>query len=482
MSAIGIFKDAWKNRDQLGDSQHTRELAAFLPAALEIQQSPQNPIAKWLGRSLLILFTLAIIWACVGKINIVASAEGKIIPSSRVKHIQPLEKAVVKDILVTEGQYVAQGQALIELDSALTSADQNRLTGELHSAQLKLVVNQALLTLLDKQSSSSITAPGKQKQPLLTLEALSLPKKDLPEHVTANELQLHKRLLWQQWQQYITQQSTLQSTLTQTRAEQGATQAVIKKLKQTLPIIKKRTAKMQQLMNKKFVSETEYLQLEQQRIEATQDLAAEKQRLKQLEAAEAEVQQQINSFIAQTSAEKLTEITESQRQIAALQEELIKATDLNAKQILYSPVSGRVQELSINTVGGVVTEAQQLMLIVPDSEQLEVEVFLENKDIGFVHEDMTAEIKIHTFPFTKYGVIDGEVTTISDDATLDEQRGLIYGMHLLMKNNTLWVEGKKVKLIPGMAVTAEMQTGERRIIEFFLAPLLRHGKEGLRER
>jgi hemolysin D len=133
-------------------------------------------------------------------------------------------------------------------------------------------------------------------------------------------------------------------------------------------------------------------------------------------------------------------------------------------------------------VGGVVTEAQQLMLVVPDEEQLEVEVFLENNDIGFVHESMPAEIKIHTFPFTKYGVIDAVVTTVSDDATVDEERGLIYRMQLRMAKNTLWVEDKEVSLQPGMAVTAEVQTGERRIIEFFLAPLLRAKSESIRER
>ena len=109
-------------------------------------------------------------------------------------------------------------------------------------------------------------------------------------------------------------------------------------------------------------------------------------------------------------------------------------------------------------------------------------MFLENKDIGFVQEGMAAEIKIHTFPFTKYGLIDGEITTISDDATIDEQRGLIYGMHLLMKKNTIFVKGKEVRLMPGMAVTAEVKTGERRIIEFFLAPLLRYKDESIRER
>ena len=211
-------------------------------------------------------------------------------------------------------------------------------------------------------------------------------------------------------------------------------------------------------------------------------MAAERQRLNQLKEAESEVKHQLQTLTAQTTSQTLQDMTEVQRQIASLDEELTKATDLNNKQILYAPVEGQVQELAINTVGGVVTEAQQLMLIVPSEEQLEVEVFLENKDIGFVHEGMPAELKIHTFPFTKYGVIDGEVTTVSDDATVDEQRGLIYGMHLLMKKNTIWVDNKEVRLMPGMAVTAEVKTGTRRIIEFFLAPLLRHGNESVRER
>ena len=194
------------------------------------------------------------------------------------------------------------------------------------------------------------------------------------------------------------------------------------------------------------------------------------------------MREQVNTHIAQNSGALLTQIADQQRQITALNEEFTKATDLNDKQILYAPVAGRVQELAINTVGGVVTEAQQLMLVIPDEEQLEVEVFLENKDIGFVFEAMPAEIKIHTFPFTKYGVIDAEVANVSNDAIVDEQRGLIYSMQLRMAKNTIAVNGKDVKLMPGMAVTAEVKTGKRRIVEFFLAPLLRAKNESIRER
>jgi len=470
MSAFAIFKDAWRNRGTLGDGHKSRELAAFLPAALEIQEAPPNPIAKWLARALIALILLAIIWACVGKVNIVATAEGKIIPSARVKQIQPLEKALVKNILVSSGEYVTQGQALIELDSVITNADEQHLRSEMRSAQLKLSVSQTLLQLLQ------LPAP---QQASLSYAALTLVGSS---SANPQAQQLHKRLLWQQWQQYWAQQQSLQHSLAKTNAEYAMTQEVISKLAQTLPIINQRTATLKGLHQQSFVAETDYLQLEQERIQQSQDLAAEKQRLKQLSAAEAEVQQQIKLLSAQTHATQLAEMAESQRQIAGLQEELAKASDLNAKRILYAPVSGRVQDLAVNTIGGVVTEAQQLMLIVPDEAQLEVEVFLENKDIGFVHEGMAAEIKIHTFPFTKYGLINGEVTIVSNDATLDEQRGLIYGMRLLMEQNTLMVDGKQVKLMPGMAVTAEMQTGKRRIIEFFLAPLLQHGQESIRER
>lgn len=300
-----------------------------------------------------------------------------------------------------------------------------------------------------------------------------------PKTATVLERQPHKHLLWQQYQ---AQRNNLESNLIETTAQQGGSKALISKLEQTLPIISKRASTMKGLYDKQLIAETEYLVLEQQRIEQTQDLAAERQRLKQLQAAENGINEQLNTLTAQTKGDTLTQMTDLQRQLSSLQEELIKATDLNAKQILYAPVSGQVQELAINTIGGVVMEAQQLMLIVPNEEQLEVEVFLENQDIGFVHEGMAAEIKIHTFPFTKYGMIDGEIITISNDATVDEQRGLIYGMHLLMKKNTIMVDNREVRLMPGMAVTAEVKTGTRRIIEFFLAPLLRYKQESIRER
>jgi len=465
-----VLNDAWLNRDKLGDQYKTRELAAFLPPALEIQETPPNPLAKWLGRSLMLLFVIGVTWACTGEVNIVASAEGKIIPSSRVKQIQPLEKGVVKAIHVSEGQRVEKGQPLIELDSTLTGADKARLTGELTSALFRRSVSSTFLHLLNA-SETSISSDLWSSLALL----------EQPE-ATENDLDLNKKLLWQQWEQYQSQLKGLQSALRRSQSEQGSSQEQIKKLEQTVTIITKRRDSMKALQSKNYVSESDLLELEQEYIQQTQDLATEKQRYQQFIAAADEVKQQINTLKAQIRQEQLAATMAANREIAVLQEELTKAADLDNKQILYAPVSGQVQELAVTTIGGVVTEAQQLMLLVPEEEQLEVEVFLENKDIGFVEEGMPSEIKIHTFPFTKYGVIDGQVITISDDAVVDENMGLIYSMRVLMKKNTIIVKGKEVRLMPGMAITAELQTGKRRIVEFFLAPLLKAKSESIRER
>ncbi|WP_435273852.1 HlyD family type I secretion periplasmic adaptor subunit [Psychrobium sp. nBUS_13] len=303
----------------------------------------------------------------------------------------------------------------------------------------------------------------------------------LLESPTVNELDLllHKQLLWQQWQQYQAQLKNLQSAFKRSKAQQQAVNEVIRKLEQTLPIVTTRRNSIKNLQDKQFASQNTLLELEQELIQQTHDLAAEKQRYQQAVAAAEEAFQQIELLKAQSRREQLTATMEAQRQISGLQEELTKANNLNAQQILYAPVSGQVQELKVATLGGVVTEAQQLMLIVPKEERLDVEVFLENKDIGFVEEGMATEIKIHTFPFTKYGVIDGEVMTISDDAIVDEKRGLIYGMRIMMKRSTIEVNGKTVKLMPGMSVTTEFRTGKRRIIEFFLAPLLKGSAESI---
>jgi hemolysin D len=489
--------DAWRERAKLGDGSKHQNLSEFMPAALELQESPPNPLVRWLAWVLIALFVLTLIWACIGKVDVVSSAEGKIIPGGRVKQIQPLSKGFVKAIHVKEGQFVNQGDALIALDRTITAADQARMQQELHNASLNLAGAEALQAFLvnrsdsptathtntDKHSNTGKIAnkqsPNKTQPSMATEIALNVHEAIKPSET---EILLHQQKTWEQWQQYQAQLSSLHSGLTKVQSEKIGNQETIKKLQQTLPMIAKRAQALESLYAKNMASEAEYLELEQQRIERVQDLATQQQMQQQLNAAINEAQQQINALKADTLGKLLTQIADSRNQIATLSEELVKATDMNDKQILYAPVSGYVQQLAINTIGGIVTEAQQLMIIVPEEESLEVQVMLGNQDIGFVQKDMAAEIKIHTFPFTKYGLIDATVTHISDDAIIDEKLGLVYTMHLKMHKNTIRVEAKDVKLIPGMAVTAEVKTSQRRVIEYFLSPLLRYKQESIRER
>ena len=235
-------------------------------------------------------------------------------------------------------------------------------------------------------------------------------------------------------------------------------------------------------MAQNFVSRHGYLEREQERIEQEADLANQRSRLREIEATLREVQGQRQALMAETRRATLDSTTEAQQRLDALGQEWKKADSRGRLMRLTSPVDGTVQQLVVHTEGGVVTEAQPLMVIVPSDNPLEVEAFFENKDIGFVKTGQEAEVKIETFQYTKYGTLDAEVSSVSHDAINDEKRGLIYSSRVRMAKTTLMVDGTEVSLSPGMAVTVEVKTGQRRVIEYFLAPLLQHTSESLRER
>lgn len=236
------------------------------------------------------------------------------------------------------------------------------------------------------------------------------------------------------------------------------------------------------LVDQNFVSRHGYLEREQVRIEQEADLANQRSRLREMEASLREVQGQRQALMAETRRATLDSTTEAQQRLDALDQEWKKADSRGKLMRLTSPVDGTVQQLAVHTEGGVVTEAQPLMVIVPSDNPLEVEAFFENKDIGFVKAGQEAAVKIETFQYTKYGTLDAKVATVSHDAINDEKRGLIYSSRVRMPKTSLLVDGTDVSLSPGMAVTVEVKTGQRRVIEYFLAPLLQHTSESLRER
>jgi len=446
----------------------------FLPAALEIQERPPSPLGRALLWAIMAFFLIALAWSLVGHVDIVATAQGRIIPSGRVKVIQPLEIASVRAIHVSEGQKVDRGDVLIELDPTVSTADRDRLSSEYRTAALDHARLEALLRRLERHDviqPESADPPGYSD-----IDTSRWPDLD-PAALAVQRQRLSLR-----WTGFTTRLAALDADLDQRNAELAGVEAQVAKLQQTLPLITRRAGALQGLAGKKLVAETQWLALEQERIEQRQDLESHRQRCIELNAGITAVRQQRKRTVAEFTGEVYAELAEAERQAAGLAQELIKAERRTGRQTLTAPIAGIVQQLAVHTVGGVVTPAQELLRIVPQEGDLEIEAWVLNKDIGFVTEGQLAEVKVETFPFTRYGTLDAEVVDVSGDAVTDEHKGLIYAAHVLLRDTTLQVGDRRVNLTPGMAVTVELKTGTRRLIEFVLSPLLKYRDEGLRER
>ncbi|OYY73519.1 MAG: hemolysin secretion protein D [Gammaproteobacteria bacterium 28-57-27] len=456
-----IFRHAWSRRRETDSPNLHAHEAQFLPSALALRDTPLHPaprIVLWLIMSFALI---ALLWASFGRIDIVATASGKVIPNDRTKVIQPMETAVVKAIHVRDGQSVQAGQVLIELDATTAAADSERLRSEAMNATLEALRAQAMLS---------------------ALESSTPPKLEPVDGVDAQRLLAEQSQLTGQYQEYQARQRQLQMETTRRQAELHTTQEQVAKLSQTAPIARQRAQDYQKLLKENYISQHGYLEREQERIEQEQDLASSQARVMEIRAALAEVQQQRVTLTAETRRQLLDQYSLATQKAASLHQEVLKAEQRGRLMHLSAPVAGTVQQLVIHTVGGVVTPAQALMVIVPTDHVLEVEAMLPNKDIGFVNPGQDAEVKVETFLFTKYGTLHGSITQVSSDAIQDDKLGLIYATRVKLAKDTLQIENKTVRLSPGMAVSVEIKTGTRRVIEYFLSPLMQMGSESLRER
>jgi hemolysin D len=382
-SAVAVLK---------GRNPRGKNELAFLPAALEIVETPAPPLAGAIGATIIALFCLALAWASLGHMDIVASAPGKIVPSGRTKVIQPFETGAVSAIHVRDGQSVKAGEVLIELDPTMNEAD----------------VEHAKAELLQKQ------------------------------------------------------------------AERETIAATIGKLEATIPVLEEKVEVRKYLYDKALGSKLVYLTDYQELVGQRQDLIIQRSRYSEADAA-----------------------------VSAAAQAVIKADRRTKLQLLTSPVDGVVQQLAVHTVGGVVTSAEPLLVVVPADTNLEIEAMVSNRDIGFVHVGQEAEIKIDTFNFTRYGLLHGRVLSVSQDSiardkpqdrssdktagaesNTSEPKGqeLVYAARISLDRTQMQVDENLVNLSPGMAVTVEVKTGSRTVISYLLSPLLRYRQESLRER
>lgn len=457
-----VLTHAWQRRKELDGAGRLSLEAQFLPAALALQETPVHPAPRIAMGLILAFAAIALVWAVFGRIEVVSTAAGHLIPDDRSKVVQPRESAVVRAIHVREGQAVRQDELLIELDATEAQADSAHVLSDLEAARLEAWRARALLDALETGRVSASS----------------------PDVATtdAARLDAERRLLAGEYAAYATRLGQIDAEIERRQAEEHATQELVGKLARTAPIARQRARDYQFLLDRNFVSRHGYLEREQAGIELESDLAAQQAKLAEVRAALREGQRQRGVLTAETRRQTLDRLHKAEQTAAGLAQELAKAENRRRHLRLTAPVDGTVQQLAVHTVGGVVTPAQPLLVVVPRGQPLEVEALVANKDIGFVHAGQAVQVKVETFPYTKYGTLAGMVSQVSSDAIQDEKLGLVYAARVRLDRHTIRAEGKSVNLSPGMAVTVEVKTGKRRVIEYFLSPLLQYQDESLRER
>lgn len=454
---------------------------AFLPAALEIVETPPSPLGRSIAFSIIAVFGMALIWACIGTVDIVALAPGRIIPSGRTKTIQPFETGVVHAIQVHDGQRVKSGDVLIELDTTAINAELGHLQGDLMAAQLDIARLQAAITNRD--------------DPLAAFNPPASAPTDLVE--------MQRGYLISQSSEQKAKLATIDGQLAQKAAERSTIQASVDKLKATIAPLQQRVEIREQLFQKELGSKITYLTDLQDLVSQRQDILVNQSRNSETNAALTALTEIRSKTIAEYERGLFDELGKAQQKASGLRQDIIKAEQRRSLQRLTAPVDGMVQQLAIHTIGGIVTPAQTLMLLVPAESLLEIEAMISNRDIGFVGAGQEAAIKIDTFNFTRYGLLHGTILGVSQDAitrdkpgeaagdkalgsetTSSEPRGqeLLYSARISLDRTQLEIEDKSVNLSPGMAVTAEIKTGRRRIISYLLSPLTRYRHDSLRER
>ena len=458
-----IFKAAWERRDELAGPKRMLDERAFLPAAIALQETPPHPAPRRALIAICALFTVALLWACFGQIDIVAVAQGRIVVSQRSKTLQPLETSVVKAIHVKDGDKVKAGDLLIELDSTLTAADSARVGEERSSTASDTLRSQALLAALAHGGSPSLSAAA-----LASLHAADR---------AGAQAQLQS-----EWADINAKLAKFAAEAARRRAEIATAEQLVAKLQATLPLAQQRETDFKSLTEQGFVATHAGQDRTRERIELERDLATAQARLQEARAALTETEQGLNAYRAETLRTLKDRESQAGLKTRQLDEEGTKANKRNELTRLTAPVAGTVQQLAVHTTGGVVKEAEVLLVLVPDDAEVTAEVVMENKDVGFVRAGQEATIKLETFPYTRYGTVQAQVQSITADAVQDEKRGAIFPATLVLNQSAINVDGKRIKLAPGMNLTAEIKTGKRRVIDYLLGPVQQHLDEGLRER
>jgi len=414
--------------------------------------------AKLGGACSVLGFLLALaIWAALGEVDVIATGEGRIIPTARVKRVQPVEPGQVVAIHVDDGDHVRSGDVLVELDASLRRADRDRLANTLAAAR----VESARLHALAARTLAEFTPPPGLDRDLV---------------------EAHRRLLCSELDAHDAELAGIDAATARQRAQLDGVAASIDRLARTLPLITERAAARQSLALRGHGSRLAWLELEQLRIERAQDLVIQNTRRGELAAELAGLFEQRRRVDAEFERRARARLVEAERLVVSLAQEFAKAEQHLGYQRLVSPIDGTVHQRAVHTLGGVVGAGETLMLIVPDEPALEIEALVPNRDAGFLSIGQTAQLKLEAFPFTIYGTIEGRVRDIARDAVEDPRLGPSYPVRIELLQTRLRIGGRQFALIAGMHVTVDIVTERRNVAAVLLSPLVRLHNDALRER
>ena len=493
-----VWKQVWAVRDQLDPPKREQDEREFLPAHLELTETPLSAAPKWIARLVILFALIALLWAIFGKLDIVAVAQGKTSLGGRSKTIQALETAVVERINVKDGQTVKKGDVLIELAGIGSDSDYNRSLEALRAAYLNKWRSETLLAAIENghspRLSSSIDTNTQSNTVQDTQSSASSPqdsqatsvspslKQQIIASIPQSAIIEAQTLVLNQYQAWSTKDLQLASVKEQRIAERASTQSQISKLAAMTQIEGQRVNDYRELVAQDYLAKHSLLEQEGKYIQAKNDLASQQSTLQQITQAIKQAEDERTLNTQTIKRDTLDVLRQANEQIGQLEPEAAKAEQRKQLLTLTAPVDGTVQQLAMHTIGGVVTAAQPIMVIVPSEDKLEIEAIVPNKDIGFVQVGQEVVVKIESFPYTRYGYLTGKVKTVSFDAVENKDLGLVYTAIVSLDKDTLNIEGKPVRLDAGMNATAEIKTGKRSVISYLLSPLQTKVDESLRER
>ena len=447
-------KALWEQYRQIN---REREESEFLPAVLEVTETPPSPIIRIILWTCMGMLVAGLLWTVFGHVDEVAVAPGKVIPTGQVKVIQTQYDGVVKAIPVRDGQQVKAGDVLVELDQTISAADLAQMRRQVAYYRLQLK--------------------------RLEAEQLGLAYQPEPDaDVDPADLSNQRNLFETRTAEYRQRLAMADAKVLEQSALQTSSMATLTKYEALLKVAEEQERRMKSLLAQEAVSYFAYLQYEARRIEYEQNVAAQRAEIARVQSTLQQALRERDSLVAERAKEIASRIVEDRRQLMGYVEELKKADQKSRQATIVSPVDGRVAQLAVHTMGGVVKAAQSLMVIVPEGTRLEVEAWAANKDIGFLRVGQVAEVKIETFNFQRYGTIDATLVEISADAKEDSARGNIYRIVLQLQRQNVRVGSQDAPLSPGMTATAEIKIRQKRIIEFFLDPFRKYQSEAFRER